>query len=697
MTADHFQLQPGNPLPLGTSRCGTAVNFAFVSRHAETAALVLRYDDGDQLCELNLDPALHRTGDIWHASIDTGGRDLRYGYRIGTGTDAAALQPDTAGIVAVDPYCRDLLPRAWGVPADAGNQPICLSRDPAPFDWQGDRSLKTPASETIIYELHVRGFTRHPSSRVTAPGTFRGVIEKIPYLKDLGITAIEVLPITEWDETDNKFYHPKNGNRLLNYWGYNPLSFFALRSGLAAAPTEAVNEFKSMVRSLHAAGIEIILDLVFNHTGESDRDGTTSGFRAIDNDIYYLIDREDGGYLNYSGCGNTVSTNHPVVRRLIVDALRHFVSEFHVDGFRFDLAAVFSRDTDGTPIDNAPLIEEIAEDPLLRDCKLIAEAWDASGLYQVGSFSRNPRWMEWNGKFRDDVRAFMAGHPGSIRNLATRIAGSSDLYKNQDDRHGPLNSVNYVTCHDGFTLYDLVSYDRKHNHENGEQNRDGDDHSLTWNSGFEGAPGPAKVERLRQTRMRTLAALLFFSQGVPMICSGDEWGRTQEGNNNAWCQDNEISWLNWNLRKHNDGLFRFFRECIRLRSRYRLFRRTAFFPDTSESAEAPAEIIWQGLTPGSQDWSDSCLQLGFLLNSGAHGRNAEPSFLVLVNGSRSQTVTFTVPDLPEGCASLFWLQIVDTGAASPFDIVEANQASAVQAGSRIKVEPMTLIALQSGA
>lgn len=694
MATDRYHLLPGNPLPFGTKWHGDILNFALFSRHAESVTLVFRFLDNKKLLERELNPDIHRTGDVWHAAIDTGGKEICYGYRIHSRGNPQNQLSDNADIIVIDPYCRNLLSRPWGTPSTAGKEPVCVTARPIPFDWLDDRPLQTPPSETVIYELHVRGFTRHPSSRVSKPGTFHGVVEKIPYLQELGITAVEFLPVTEWDEMDNKFRHPINGEKLLNYWGYNPLSFFSLRSGLASVPDEVVNEFKSMVRSLHQAGIEVILDLVFNHTGESDNNGTTSGFRAIDNQIYYLVDENNGEYLNYSGCGNTVNTNHPVVRKLIIDALRYFVSEFHIDGFRFDLAAIFNRDVDGTPIDRAPLVELIAEDPVLRDCKIIAEAWDATGLYQVGTFSNNPRWMEWNGKFRDDVRTFMSGHPGSIKNLATRIAGSSDLYQN--DGRSPLNSINFITSHDGFTLYDLVSYDQKHNEHNGEQNRDGDNHNMSWNSGFEGTIASAKIEKLRLRRMRTFAALLFFSQGVPMICSGDEWAKSQQGNNNAWCQDNEISWLNWGLMETNSDLFRFFQKCIQLRSRYRLFRRTEFFPEVIEPASPePPEIIWQSLAPDEHDWADDNLQLGFRLNSTSGNGPDEPSFLILVNGSRSETKTFTIPQAPGDQARIGWLHIIDTAAASPADFVNPDQAQPISAGAGVLVKPMALAVLQS--
>ncbi|RZW27188.1 MAG: glycogen-debranching protein [Desulfobulbaceae bacterium] len=686
--------EAGRPLPLGPTWSEKGINFALFSRHGVAVTLIFHFLDSDHVQEIELDPEHNKTGDIWHLFLHTLGRPVYYGYRIKTDRSEGDFPIDTDRVIAVDPYCRAHKPRGWAVKSEAGSEPICLAARGLDFDWQGDRPLQTPASETIIYELHVRGFTRHPSSGVSAPGTFSAVVDKIDYLKELGITAVELLPVNEWDETDNKFFHPETGERLLNYWGYNPLSFFALRSGLAAAADQAVNEFKTMVRSLHQAGIEVILDLVFNHTGESDLEGTTSGFRAIDNEIYYLINKEQTDYLNYTGCGNTVNCNHPVVSSLIIDALHYLVKEFHIDGFRFDLAAIFSRDTTGAPIKHAPLIEMIAEDPLLRDCKIIAEAWDAAGLYQVGSFSTHQRWREWNGKYRDDVRLFMSGSRDSVHRLATRIAGSSDLY--QSGNRGPLNSINFITCHDGFTLYDLVSYHDKRNLENGEQNRDGETHNLSWNSGFEGAPADIEIERIRQRRMKSSIALLLVSQGIPMLCAGDELGRSQGGNNNSWCQDNETSWIDWQIDETAASLLRFFKKCIGLRHRFALFRRDEFFPDQDGSAPPEnSQITWQSLRPGTQDWSSDCHHLGILLNGECGHQSASPHFFVMVNGSRHDHQSFIVPQPPSQGEELCWARIIDTALESPDDFVEAAEADVVAPGSGCEVAPMGLVILQS--
>jgi glycogen operon protein len=548
-------------------------------------------------------------------------------------------------------------------------------------------------AETIIYELHVRGFTRAFNSGVQAPGTYRGIIEKIPYLKDLGVTAVELMPITDFDENDAVFTNPETGERLKNFWGYNPVSFFALHSGYAAEPFRAIEEFKGMVRTLHQAGIEVYLDMVFNHSGEGGYQGTTSSFRAIDNPIYYLLG-PNNEYLNFSGCGNTMNCNHPVVRELIKKALRYWVTEMHIDGFRFDLASILGRDRQGNVLANPPMIEAIGEDPVLRDTKMIAEAWDAGGLYQVGSFSTDSRWAEWNGRFRDDVRSFMLGNDNTVTHLATRIAGSSDLY--QESGRGPLCSINFITSHDGFTLADLVSYDRKHNLANGEADRDGEKHNLSWNSGYEGDTEQDEIVRLRLRRMKTFVVLLLLSQGVPMISAGDEFGRSQQGNNNAWCQDNRLSWLDWSLLKKNAGFFRFFKKCIALRKNHKNFRRDDFFltNDRAMHQGEPPEIHWQYLTPGQENWSADSHGLAFYLRAPNNGE-AGSDFFVMLNGDRRQTLHFEAPVPREKGQS--WYRIIDTGAASPEDFMPVTVAKRQRRLTRHAIDPFACKVLQSAA
>ncbi len=689
----------GYPIPLGATVAPGGINFSLFCRHGKSVTLVVEWsqdtDKPGRRLEIPLSEMLNKTGDIWHIFLRTKPRGLRYGYRIdGEKEPKMSGQMYDPEKILIDPYAHVLVSRKWGKKADFGRIPCCgiVQHD---FDWQDDRPLKTPLNRTIIYEMHIRGFTRHKSSGVAHPGTYRGVIEKIGYLQELGVTAVELMPVAEFDENDNFFSEPGTGRPLKNFWGYNPVSFFALKSGYAADPPNHIDEFKHMVLALHTAGIEVILDMVYNHSGEGGYDGTTSSFRGIDNPIYYLLDPEHSSYLNFSGCGNTMNCNHPVVRELILKSLRYWVVEMHVDGFRFDLASILGRDKLGRVLPDPPMIEIIAEDPVLRDTKIIAEAWDAAGLYQVGSFSSDVRWGEWNGRFRDDVRAFMTGQAGSITSLATRIAGSSDLY--QPSSRGPCNSVNFITSHDGFTLLDLVSFNEKHNLANGEDNRDGDNANMSWNSGKEGFPAGKKITRFRLRRIKTMALILFLSQGVPMLVAGDEFGRTQLGNNNAWCQDNTIGWLNWSLAEKNAGLLRYYKKCIGLRKKYSLFRREKFFKDTSREKgnESFREVLWQSVSPGVVDWSLECRTLSFLLDGrGAEGEE-EDDFFVMLNGHRDQDILFTAPEVPAGRSVRKWCKIIDTSADTPTDFLDIEEGAEELSSPRIKVEAMAAVVLQS--
>ena len=689
----------GRPFPLGPTVMPEGINFSLFSRHGRAVTLVVELPDStgcDGECqEIPLSSETNKTGDIWHIFLQTDRTDLRYGYKIDGRIDREKSgQIYDREILLIDPYAHMLAPRKWAGKADYGKLPCCriIRHD---FNWQDDHPLKTPLTETIIYELHVRGFTKHQTSKATSPGTYRGIIEKIPYLQELGVTAVELMPVSEFDENDNIFRNPADGRLLKNFWGYNPVSFFALKSGYAADCEDHINEFKTMVLALHQAGIEVILDIVYNHTGEGGYDGTTSSFRGIDNPIYYLLDEEQRAYLNFSGCGNTLNCNHPVVRELIRSSLRFWVIEMHVDGFRFDLASILGRDKKGRVLPDPPMIEIIAEDPILRETKIIAEAWDAAGLYQVGSFSSDARWGEWNGRFRDDVRGFMAGFAGTITSLATRIAGSSDLY--QSNSRGPCNSINFLTSHDGFTLYDLVSYNEKHNLANGEENRDGDNQNSSWNSGREGIPVGKKITELRFRRVRSMAVILLLSQGVPMLTAGDEFGRSQNGNNNAWCQDNPTSWLDWSLVEKNADLLSFFRKCIHLRKKYTVFRREDFFKDIKRTADGAdiMEILWQSVEPGRQDWSPECRTLAFLLDGrGARGER-EDDFFIMLNGNRERDVTFHLPEVPVRDRKRFWCKIIDTAAPTPADFLSIEKVGKTRLTNRIKVKAMAVVVLQS--
>ncbi len=693
-----FPTSQGSPLPLGATITPDGINFAIFSRHAESVCLVLGIKDEQKRAEritIKLDSKMNKTGDIWHILVSDVPAYVRYGWRL-----SGPWEPKTSGLaynsdlILIDPHAKELRSPPWGQPhLGAGQQTFALIPDKS-YDWEGDRPLNIPLQDSIIYELHVRGFTFHPSSKCRSRGTFQGITQKIGYLKRLGITAIELMPVTEFDETDCPFVSPVAGTRLRNYWGYSPLSFFAPKPAYADNSPHPLNEFRDMVKALHKAGIEVILDIVFNHTAEGGWDGKTGSFRGIDNPIYYLLDPWTKAYLNFSGCGNTCNCNHPIVRSLIIDALHWWVMDMHVDGFRFDLASILGRDQQGHVLSNPPMVEMIAEDPILANTKIIAEAWDAAGLYQVGHFSDHYRWAEWNGRFRDDVRMFMNGAAGLTGTLATRIAGSSDLYQHNGRR--PCNSINFITSHDGFTLADLVSYNEKHNFANGEGNRDGDNHNLSWNSGIEGPTEDKKVLQLRSRRIRTMAVILLLSQGVPMLVAGDEFGRTQQGNNNAWCQDNEISWINWQLAAKNRGQLRFFRKLICLRRSYSIFRRAEFFevsrPDRPPSSQ---EIIWHGLQPNQPDWSEQSCVLAFLLKDIHPGDDGDSNFFIMLNGQPDQAALFTVPETATVGKRCVWKKIIDTGLAAPADFVDLTKAKELAVGSQVSVAAMGCVVLQT--
>ncbi len=689
-----FKTMPGCPLPLGATIKPEGVNFAIFSRNATRVILTLfESATGNVKVEIPLDAKINKTGDIWHILILTEKPDLFYGFRMDGPHDPKGaghyFNPDK---MLLDPYALALVGgEEWGAPgtgggkAETGFERRCLAVD-GHFDWEGDRPLNIPLKDSIIYELHVRGFTRDKSAKVINHGTYAGIVEKIPYLRKLGITAVELMPITDFNENEVIHTDPTSGARLKNFWGYSPISFFAPKAAYARNCKNGghIREFKEMVKALHRAGIEVILDIVFNHTAEGGDDGPIISFRGIDNTIYYLLAPDTRDYLNFSGCGNTLNCNHPLVRHLIMDCLRYWVIEMHVDGFRFDLAAIMGRDQQGRVVRNPPMVEKIAEDAILAKTKIIAEAWDAAGLYQVGSFSTSVRWAEWNGKFRDDVRAFMCGHENSVAALATRIAGSSDLYK--ESSRCPYNSINFVTSHDGFTLYDLVSYNEKHNLNNGEDNRDGSNHNISWNSGAEGETANPRIKQLRTRRIRSLAVILFLSQGVPMLAAGDEFGRSQNGNNNAYCQDNEISWLDWRLTRKNAKQLRFFRLLIKLRREHPVFRRADFFSGTNR------EIRWQSSHPGRQDWSPTGKTLAFFLNGVVAKNRRDDDFFVMLNGHSQTSHTFVVP--PPG-RNRGWLLIIDTAAPSPGDILPEDQGTPVKNGTKIKVRPMGTVVLIS--
>jgi len=686
-----FRVARGHPLPLGASVRRDGINFAAFSTHATSVRLVLfRPGERDPVLDYALDARYNRTGDVWHALVLAADPGLEYCFRAHMDPNPAPhlhrFQPDR---LLLDP-CAKAVSGApvWGQPPPPSDAPAHGRIRPRrarvaeeEFDWGEEHPLGHHLADSVIYEAHVRGFTVDPSSGVAHPGTFRGLVEKIPYLKALGVTAVELMPVTEFEENDNVCRDPRTGMRLRNFWGYQPLAFFAPKAAYAASGPSGgeVHEFREMVRSFHEAGIELVLDMVFNHTGEGDETGPTVSFRGLDNATYYILDPETGRYLNYSACGNTLNCNHPVVRGMILGCLRYWVTEMHVDGFRFDLASILGRGRDGEVLANPPLLEVIAGDAVLARTKLIAEAWDAAGLYQVGTFPHWGRWAEWNGRFRDDVRRFVRGDPGMAAALATRLAGSSDLY--QHDGREPHHSVNFVTSHDGFTLADLVSYRRKHNLANGQENRDGQDENFSFDMGVEGPSSAPSVLAARRRQSRNLMALLLLSQGVPMILGGDEVGRSQGGNNNAWSQDNGTSWFDWSLLERNGDLLRFVTRLIRFREAHPNLRRRSF----TEPDPAAPWVAWQGTRRGAPDWSPECCWLGMHLLG--LGRDDD---LFVISNAAEVSRRFELPLLGGGSR---WRLFLDTSLEPPSEIVEPGLETPVPRPDEYEVGPQSVAVL----
>lgn len=672
-------VRSGRPLPLGVELRDGGANFAVFSRHATQVWIEFYEDASDAEPQelIGLDPEANRTGDIWHVWVQGIQPGQLYGYRVDGPYDPERGHRFNPHKLLIDPYATAITHlETWDFKQAQGYDPTAADLDlsfstinnaqvtpkcvitQTHFDWEGVTPPKRGWADTVIYEMHVRGYTRDESAGVDHPGTFRGVIEKIPYLQDLGVTAVELMPVQEFNEFEVDHPNPLTGEELRNFWGYNPTAFMAPSGHFAADGSrgQQVIEFKQMVKELHRAGIEVFLDVVFNHTAEGHELGPTFSWRGFDNSIYYMLEADRRYFRDYTGTGNTVKADHPVVRDLILDALRYWVLEMHVDGFRFDLASVLGRDQNGDLLAEAPLIERIAEDPILRDIKIIAEAWDAAGAYQVGSFYATSRWAEWNGRFRDDVRRFWRGDAGQRGAFATRLSGSADLYETAG--RGPLTSVNYITSHDGFTLNDLVSYRWKHNLPNGENNRDGQNANYSANYGVEGPTDDPGISRIRERQVRNFLLTLFVSRGVPMMLGGDEFRRTQQGNNNAYCQDNEISWVDWAKREEYAGLTRFVRQLIRFRRQVAPFTRNEYYTD--------AEVQWLDCRSRTPDWDDSdgrCLTM--MIPSMEEG---DPDILLVFNAGGNGR-EFTLPSTPSGGE---WYRKVDTSLPSPEDILPAG-------------------------
>ena len=681
----------GSPLPFGAKLRGSGVNFSILSRNAVSVTLVLfrTTEPGIEFEEIILDPGTNKTGDIWHVWVDGIKEGQLYGYRIDGPYDPLNGFRFNRNKLLLDPHTRAVtgnfqwnLSDARGYDQSSPMKDLSFSeKDSIPGapkciviaeDFRTfEKPIKRPLKDTVIYELHVKGFTYHDSSNSANKGTFKGLTEKIPYLKELGVTAVELMPIHEFDEDENVNINPVTGERLKNYWGYSTISFFAPKGRYSSAGSmgEQFYECKQMILKFHEAGIEVILDVVFNHTAELNHLGPTLCFRGIDNSVYYMLDEDKRFYKNFSGCGNTFNCNHPIVREFIISCLKYWVIEMDVDGFRFDLASILGRDMNGNMLSNPSLIERIEEDSILRDTKIIAEAWDAAGAYQVGDFPG--RWAEWNGKYRDDVRRFWRGDENTIGYFATRLTGSADLY--QPNQKSPLYSINFITCHDGFTLNDLVSYNEKHNIQNGEDGRDGENSNLSFNFGFEGSCSDEEIEVVRNRQIKNFIATLFLSQGVPMLLAGDEFRRTQKGNNNAYCQDNEISWVDWLfLEKHND-IFRFTKMIIQFRKAHPILRSDSFFKGIAYNDIPDPDVTWHGTEVGEPDWGVASHVIACLLNGryASCSNNCEDNDIYIAFNASKEDRDFMIPEAPSGRK---WLLAIDTSKQSPDDILDkANQ------------------------
>jgi glycogen operon protein len=678
----------GQSNPLGATVVSGGVNFSIFSRGASSVELLLfdRVEDGRPARVIQIDPADNRTYHYWHTFVPGVRPGQIYGFRVHGPFDPANGVRFDPNKLLLDPYGRaTVVPINYNRAAAASegdNTSTAMKSvvvDPRAYDWEGDKPLRRPSARTIIYEMHVRGFTRHPSSGVAESirGTYRGLVEKIPYLQDLGITAVELLPVFQFDAQDCPPGH-------VNYWGYAPISFFAPHQAYSSRqdPLGAVDEFRDMVKALHRAGIEVLLDVVFNHTAEGDHRGPTLCFRGLDNSTYYILDQDRSWYSNYSGTGNTLNANHPIVRRMIVDSLKYWVEEMHVDGFRFDLASILTRDSSGHVMSNPPVLWDIESDPALAGTKMIAEAWDAAGLYQVGSFVGDS-WKEWNGRFRDDVRDFFRGAEYSVTRIADRTLGSPEIYSRK--QREAEQSVNFVTCHDGFTLNDLVSYNYKHNEENGEGNHDGGNDNRSWNCGVEGPTDDPAVEKLRNRQIKNFLTVNLLSLGVPMFVMGDEVRRTQRGNNNAYCQDNEISWFDWALLSKHADLHRF----VKLLVARRLMRDVEHERQRVSLNQwlRDAKKAWHGVKLDQPDWSHYSHSVAF----GAELRRERLKFHLILN-AYWEPLDFELPTC-DGRES--WHRWIDTALDPPDEIVEWQKARPVF-GRTYHVEARSVVMLIAG-
>ena len=658
-----------------------------VFSHSATAISLLLYDtvdDREPAEVIDLNPETDRLADTWRYFVRGIGHGQLYHLRVDGPRDPTRGYRFDGTARLIDPYAQALAGDFQTADDGVIRPPKCVVID-NDFDWDGDRNLQYELADSIIYEMHVGGFTKSQTSRVDYPGTFLGVIEKIPYLKTLGITAVELMPVCEFPilAVDGR------AAERINYWGYDPMAFFAPHRGYAVStePGGQAYEFKQMVKALHRDGIEVILDVVFNHTCEGRETGPVLSFKGLENHVYYMLDNGGAGYMNFSGCGNTINCNHPIVRQMILDCLRHWVVNYHVDGFRFDLATILKRGRDGSLRSDAPLVEAIADDPLLANTKIIAEPWDAGGAYEVGTFW-GTRWAEWNGLFRDDVRKFWRGDHGTLGAVATRLAGSSEPY--QQSGRPPYCGINFVTCHDGFTLNDQVSYRRKHNEDNGEDNRDGDDNTLSENYGVEGDTIRRDVEEIRVRQIKNMLATLMLSQGVPMLLAGDECRRTQRGNNNAYCQDNEVSWFDWDLVKKNRELVRFLRALIRFRRSQPTLRRRTYLSGQANGSSQRPDVKWYNPKGESADWHNNGMAMTCLLSPPPPEENPDGAgrdLMILMNANtKPREFVF-----PSAAKSESWRLFINTDGEPPHDVFPSIAGPAPPKSGRLIVAPRTLV------
>jgi isoamylase len=698
-----FPVRPGRPHPLGATPDHGGTNFALFAQDATQVQLLIfeSHDDPAPMLVIDLDPDINRTFYFWHIYVGNIKPGMSYGYKVDGPRDLHGMgHRFNPNKLLIDPYGKGTTSTLWDRvaacrPEDNTDRSLrSVIVDLKGYEWDGDRPINRPMSESVIYEMHVAGFTKSPTSGVANPGTFDGVVEKIPYLQSLGVTAVELMPVFEFDKTEISGQNPLTGQQLVNYWGYSTIAFFAPQGDYCTTPDEGthVREFRDMVKALHRAGIEVILDVVFNHTGEGNHEGPTISFRGLDNAIYYHLEPNDKQYYtNLTGCGNTLNCNHPFVEKFISECLLYWVREMHVDGFRFDLASILSRGAGGVPLKDPPVLWHIELDEALSETKIIAEAWDAGGLYQVGYFP-GYRWAEWNGKFRDDIRRFVKGDKGMVGVVASRIAGSADLYQGKGEL--PINSINFITAHDGFTLNDLVSYNGKHNEANGEGNRDGNDDNMSWNHGVEGPTDDPRIESLRARQIRNFYAILLLSQGVPMMLMGDEVRHTQSGNNNAYCQDNEITWFDWRQVDEHGDLVRFVSRMINFRRRHPNLHRTNYFHGRTNSRGLP-ELAWHGCQLNSPGWNDPESRVlaftvaGFEESGHGQGHDDDVDVHVMIN-MEWQDLDFDVPDVP----GRRWYKAIDTAAASPDDAPDKAREPVVEGGS-VRVRDRSVVVLVS--